>query len=153
MPRTNVSHFSHVLAAIQRTTKIPGGEVRGLPNGRSISGLQGTQSFANELSEAQREFEQHRVRAAVERVKQMEIQFNVLAGRWDASVGALIADIRQGKQLKNLEKLKELKAAQVRMQQLFSPVRKAFQDLVTALDHDAIAQAREYSDDDTCSDD
>lgn len=143
MKRTEVSHFSHVLGAVQRTGRLPGGSVRGLPNGRSVDGLHGFHSFALEISEAQREWQLGRARSAHERIKQLEFQFNGIAGRWDSSVSSLISDIRQGKQLKNLEKLKELKAAQIKMQQLISNARKAFQDLVTALDHDAIAKVRE----------
>ena len=143
MKRTNLSHFSHVLAAVQRTLRLPGGEIRGLPNGKSIDGLQGLHNFPLDLSEAQKEFQAGRIRSSLDRTKQLEIHFHAVANRWDSSIYALINDIRQGKQLKNLEKLKELKAAQLRMQQLVSPARKAFQDLVTALDHDATNKSRD----------
>ncbi len=145
MRRTDASHFSHVLSAVQRTTSLPGGEIRGLPNGRSVDGLKGIQPFALELSEAQKEFEQGRLRSALDRVKQLEVQFNVLFSRWEAVVNALLDDIRQSKNIKNLDKLKDLKAAQVRMLQLVIPARKTFQDLMSALDHDAVVIARESS--------
>jgi hypothetical protein len=76
----------------------------------------------------------------------LEVKFNGIAGRWNSSVGAMISDIRQGKQLKNLEKLKELKAAQIRMQQLILPARKAIQDLIAVLDHDAVNMYHNVSD-------
>lgn len=146
MKRTDLSHFSHVLAGVQRTGSLPGGSIRGLPNGVVIDGLQGFHSFALEIAEAQRDLKLGRVRSALERIKQLEIQFNGIANQWDSSISALIADVRQGKQLKNLEKLKELKAARLRMQQLVSPARKAFQDLVTVLNNDAIAMSRQSPD-------
>ena len=146
MKRKDASHFSHVLAAVQRTGSLPGGAIRGLPNGNNIDGLQGIHTFALQIADSQKEFQLGRVRSALEQIKQLEVHFDCIANRWNSSISSLISDIRQGKQLKNLEKLKELKAGQIRMQQLVSSAPKAFQDLVSALDHDAIAKGREPAD-------
>lgn len=72
MKRTDVSHFSHVLAAVQRTGSLAGGSVRRLPNGNFIDGLQGIHSVALEIAEAQKELQLARVRSALERIKQLE---------------------------------------------------------------------------------
>lgn len=141
--QTRTAQFSLVLAAVQRTERLPGGEIRGLPGGRAISGVAGLQTFAVQLAEAEKEYQQGRFRSAYDRVKYLEAKFNASAGQWNARVGSLVADIRQGKQLKNLEKLKDLKAAQISMQRLISPTQKAFQDLATSLDQDSMLQLRE----------
>ncbi|MEM6688626.1 MAG: hypothetical protein AAF664_04310 [Planctomycetota bacterium] len=146
MSQTNHGHFSNALAAVQRTERLPGGDVRGLPNGRVIGGLNGLQSFVNEFSEAEKEFQQGRVHSALDRVKQIEARFHASADHWNAIVGTLLNDIRQGKQLKNLEKLNHLKSAQVNMQRLISTARKSLQDLSTMLNQDAVNAAREDKD-------
>lgn len=142
MTATNLSQFSLVLAAIQRTERLPGGDIRGLPNGRSIEGLRGLQGFPVEFSEAEKEFQQGRSRSALDRVIQMESRFAAISSQWESQIASLLIDIRRGEQLKNLEKLKALKSAQVSMQRLISPVRKSFQDLRTSLGKRSICPCR-----------
>ena len=142
MKRTDSSSFSHVLAAVQRTERLPGGDIRGLPNGQVLGGLKGLQSIHVDLAEAESDCRQERFRDAQDRVKKLEVQFVSASARWESFTVSLIANIRQGKQLQNLEKLKALKAAQINMQRLVATAQKAFQDLVTSLDHDAILKAR-----------
>lgn len=146
MKRTTNAHFSQVLSAVQRTERLPGGDIRGLPNGRVIGGLRGLQMVTVELAEAERECQQGRFLLALDRVKQLENRFTGIATQWQSMVGSLVSNIRQGKQLKNLEKLKDLKAAQANMQRLVSPARKALQDLATSLDQDAVLKARDSTD-------
>lgn len=136
--QTSAAQFSQALAAVRRTETLPGGDIRGLPNGRVISGLKGLHTFAVDLAEAEKECQQGRFRAALDRVRQLETRFLTIATQWDLATGSLIADVRCGKQIKNLEKLKDLKAAQMNMQRLVSPAQKVLQDLATSLDQDAI---------------
>ncbi|MCG8651982.1 MAG: hypothetical protein MI861_19230 [Pirellulales bacterium] len=146
MRKTSTAQFSLVLATVQRAERLPGGDIRGLPNGQVVGGLKGLHSFAVELAEAEKECQQGRLRSARDRVKQLENRFISAVNHWNSVVGSLIANIRQGKHLKNLEKLKDLKAAQLNMQRLVSPAQKALQDLVTTLDHDTILKARGSTD-------
>ena len=152
MTATNASQFSLVLAAIQRTERLPGGEIRGLPNGRSIGGLRGLHGFAVEFAEAEKEFQQQRFRTALDRVIQLETRFTAIATQWESQIASLLVDIRRGEQIKNLEKLKALKSAQIGMQRLVSPTRKSFQDLRTSLGQDVVMQARADGDSDTRGD-
>ncbi len=152
MSATNASQFSLVVTAIQRTERLPGGEIRGLPSGRAISGLSGLRGFPVELSEAEREFQQGRYRSSLDRVVQLETRFAAIAAQWESTTTSLIADIRRGQQLSNLEKLKALKAAQISMQRLVSPVRKSFQDLRASLEQDVVLKARGIDDDPQASD-
>ena len=146
MSATNASQFSLVLSAIQRTKSLPGGEIRGIPNGRSIGGLQGLHGFAVEFAEAEKEFQQGRFRSALDRVIQLETRFTAIATQWESQVASLLMEIRRGDQVKNLEKLKALKSAQIGMQRLVSPTRKSFQELRTSLDQDVVMQARAIGD-------
>jgi hypothetical protein len=143
MLQVDTAHFSNVVSSVQRTGSLAGGAIGGLPNGVVVAGLQGINSFGSDIAEAKREFELGRVRTALERVKQLENQFNGIASRWNATVGSLISSAKQGRQKLSLQKLNELKNAQVRMQQLTGPASKAFQDLVTALEHAVTREGRE----------
>ncbi|MCM2373132.1 hypothetical protein [Aporhodopirellula aestuarii] len=127
--------FSNVSTAIQRTAHLTGGAVRGLPGGNVIEGLKGINSFNSEMAEAQKEFNQGRPQSALQRVRQMEMTFNGIAGRWNSMVGSIITSARQGKTNLSLQKLNEVKNAQAKMQQLTGPVTKTFRDLISALDH------------------
>ncbi len=142
MIQVDPSHFSNVITTVQRTGSLPGGAVRGLPNGVVIDGLQGISSFAADVSDAQKEFQLGRTLTALERVKQLAMQFNGTVSRWDATVGSLIASARQGRGQLSLQKLNEAKSAQAKMQQLTRPASKAIQDLVSALEH-AVAMGKE----------
>jgi hypothetical protein len=83
------------------------------------------------------------VRTALERVKQIETQFNGIAGRWSATVTSLISSAKQGRQKLSLQKLNEVRNAQTKMRQLTGPASKAFQDLVTVLEHAVTMEGRE----------
>lgn len=145
MSHTSSAQFSQVVAAVQRTERLPGGEIRGLPSGRAIGGLTGLQQFPVELAEAERDWRQGRFRSAMDRIKQLETRFNAIAARWHSATGSLITSIRQGRELKNLEKLKELKAAEINMQRLIAPAQKGLRDLVASLSQDFVLAARESS--------
>ncbi|MEM6468620.1 MAG: hypothetical protein AAF802_03565 [Planctomycetota bacterium] len=145
MSVTNASQFSLVLSAVQRTERLPGGEIRGIPNGRPVGGLRGLQGFAVEFAEAEKEFQQGRFRTALDRVVQLETRLTAVATQWESQVASLLIDIRRGDQIKNLEKLKTLKSAQVSMQRLILPTRKSFQDLRTSLQQDVVMQAHARS--------
>ncbi len=146
MLRVDPSLFANVVTSVQRTGNLTGGSVRGLPNGVVIEGLKGVNSFSSDIAEAQKEFRLGRVRSALERVKQMETQFNGIAGRWNASVGSVISSARQGRQQLSIQKLNEVKSAQTKMQQLTGPASKAFLDLVSALEHAVAMEGRETED-------
>ncbi len=135
MLQVDPSLFSNVVVNVQRTARLTGGAVRGLPGGVVIDGLQGVSSFGSDIAEAQKEFELGRVRSALDRVRQIEIQFNGIAGRWSSTVGTVISTARQGRQQLPIQKLNEVKNAQAKMQQLTGPASKAFRDLISALEH------------------
>lgn len=142
MLRVDPSLFSNVITAVQRTGSLTGGSVRGLPNGVVIEGLKGINSFGSDISEAQKEFQLGRVRSSLERIKQIESLFNGISGRWNASVGSVISSARHGRQQLSIQKLNEVKSAQTKMQQLTGPASKAFQDLVSALEHAVAMEGR-----------
>lgn len=143
MIQLDVSHFSNVIGAVQRTSSLTGGAVRGLPGGVVIDGLQGVSSFAASISEAQKEYQLGRTRTSLERIKQLENQFNGLSGSWNSTVMSVISGARQGRQAIPQQKLNEVKNAQTRMQQLMGPVNKSFRDLVTALEHEITMEGYE----------
>jgi hypothetical protein len=145
MIRVDPSHFSNVIGTVQRTGSLTGGAVRGLPNGVVIAGLTGINSFASGIAEAQKEFQRGRIQASLERIRQIEIQFNGIVSRWDSTVMSLISAAKQGRQQLPLQKLNEVKNAQTRMQQLSGPASKAFRDLVTALEYTVASEGRESS--------
>jgi hypothetical protein len=135
MIQVDQSHFSNVIGAVQRTASLTGGSVRGLPNGAVIDGLSGVSSFGSAVAEAQKEFQLGRTHASLDRIRQLESQFNGIVGRWESNVRSLIGAAKQGRQQLPLQKLNEVKNAQARMQQLTGPASKAFRDLVSALEH------------------
>lgn len=135
MIQVDPSHFSNVITTVQRTGSLPGGAVRGLPNGMVIDGLQGIGSVASDVADAQKEFRLGRAGTALERIRQLATQFNGTAGRWDSTVGSLISSARQGRGQLSSQKLNEAKNAQARMRQLTAPASKALQDLITALEY------------------
>jgi len=139
MLRVDTILFSNVTTSIQRTANLTGGAVRGLPGGNVIEGLKGINSFQSEMAEAQKEFHQGRLSSALARVRQMEMNFNGIAGRWNGSVGSILSAARSGKMNLSLQKLNEVKNAQAKMQQLTGPVNKTFRDLISALDHAAMS--------------
>jgi hypothetical protein len=140
MLRVDTILFSNVTTAVQRTANLTGGPVRGLPGGAVVEGLKGTNSFNAEMAEAQKEYHQGRLQSALQRVRQMEMQFNGIAGRWNGTVGSIISSARTGKLSLPVQKLNELKNAQAKMQQLTNPVNKTFRDLINALDHAVCSQ-------------
>ena len=142
MIQLETAHFSNVIGAIQRTSSLTGGAVRGLPSGVVIDGLPGVASFASAISEAQKEFQLGRVRSSLERIRQLETSFNGIVGRWNSTAMTVISSARQGRQGIPLAKLNEVKNAQTRMQQLIRPAEKAFRDLVTALEHEITMEGR-----------
>lgn len=135
MLRVDTALFSNVVTAVQRTGNLPGGAVRGLPNGVSIEGLKGVDSFAAAVADAKREFELGRIHNAAQQVRQLETNFNSIAGRWNATVTTIVSSARQGRNQLPLQKLNEVKNAQSKMRQVTSPATKAFRDLITALEH------------------
>lgn len=135
--------FSNIIITVQRTSSLTGGSVSGLPNGIVIEGMKGTSSFGSDIAEAQKEYELGRIRSALDRVRQIETQFNGIAGRWNAQVGQVISSARQGRQQLSIQKLNEVKNAQTKMQQLAGPASKSFQDLVSALEHAVSMEGRD----------
>lgn len=138
--RVDKSLFSNVVTAAQRTANLPGGAIRNLPGGASIDGMKGVESFSAEVADAKKEFELGRIHNALARVRQIEMQFNSIVGRWNAQTGGVLASARQGKQALPAQKLNEIKNAQSKMRQLTAPATKAFRDLVTALEHAVASQ-------------
>ena len=134
MLRVDTALFSNVVTAVQRTGNLPGGAVRGLPNGVSIEGLKGVDSFAAGVADAKREFELGRIHNASQQIRQLENQFNSIVGRWNATVTTIVSSARQGRNQLPLQKLNEVKNAQSKMRQVISPAVKSFRDLVTALE-------------------
>ncbi|MEM9588606.1 MAG: hypothetical protein AAGA03_15095 [Planctomycetota bacterium] len=141
------SLFSNVTSAVQRTSSLPGGAVRGLPGGAVLDGLQGVGSFGSDVVEAHTEFKLGRIHSALQRVRQLESQFNGIAGRWHSMANSMVSSAKQGRQQVPLQKLNDIKAAQIKMQQLTGPASKAFRDLVSALEH-AVAMSGRSSDPD-----
>ncbi len=139
--------FSNIIITVQRTNSLSGGSVSGLPNGVVIEGLKGVSSFGSDISEAQKEFELGRIRSALDRIRQIETQFNGIAGRWTAQVNQIVSSARQGRQQLSIQKLNEVKNAQTKMQQLVGPASKSFQDLVCALEHAVSSEGRESTED------
>ncbi len=135
--------FSNIIITVQRTNSLSGGSVSGLPNGVVIEGLKGVSSFGSDISEAQKEYELGRIRSALDRIRQIETQFNGIAGRWTAQVNQVVSSARQGRQQLSIQKLNEVKNAQTKMQQLVGPASKSFQDLVCALEHAVSSEGRE----------
>lgn len=138
--------FSNIIITVQRTNSLAGGSVSGLPNGIVIEGLKGVSSFGSDIAEAQKEFELGRIRSALDRIRQIETQFNGIAGRWTAQVNQVVSSARQGRQQLPIQKLNEVKNAQTKMQQLVGPASKSFQDLVCALEHAVSSEGRESTD-------
>jgi len=138
--RVDKALFSNVVTAVQRTANLPGGAVRNLPGGASIEGMKGVESFSAEVADAKKEFELGRVHNSLARIRQIEMQFNSIAGRWNAQAGGVLASARQGKQAVPLQKLNEVKNAQAKMRQLTAPATKSFRDLITALEHAVASQ-------------
>lgn len=138
--RVDKALFSNVVTAVQRTANLPGGAVRNLPGGASIEGMKGVESFSAEVADAKKEFELGRVHNSLARIRQIEMQFNSIAGRWNAQAGGVLASARQGKQAVPLQKLNEVKNAQAKMRQLTAPATKSFRDLITALEHTVASQ-------------
>ena len=143
MLQVDPSLFANVILAVQRTSRLPGGSVSGLPNGVVIDGLQGVSSFGSDISEAQKDFEKGRIQQSLARVRQIESQFSGISGRWSSTVVGLISTAKQGRQQLPMQKLNEVKNAQSKMVQLTSPVEKAFRDLVSALEHAVTVEAHE----------
>ena len=139
--------FSNIIITVQRTNSLSGGSVSGLPNGVVIEGLKGVSSFGSDISEAQKEYELGRIRSALDRIRQIETQFNGIAGRWTAQVNQVVSSARQGRQQLSIQKLNEVKNAQTKMQQLVGPASKSFQDLVCALEHAVSSEGRESTQD------
>jgi hypothetical protein len=139
--------FSNIIITVQRTNSLSGGSVSGLPNGVVIEGLKGVSSFGSDISEAQKEYELGRIRSALDRIRQIETQFNGIAGRWTAQVNQVVSSARQGRQQLSIQKLNEVKNAQTKMQQLVGPASKSFQDLVCALEHAVSSEGRESTED------
>ena len=135
--------FSNIIITVQRTSSLSGGSVSGLPNGVVIEGLKGVSSFGSDIIEAQKEYELGRIRSALDRIRQIETQFNGIAGRWTAQVNQVVSSARQGRQQLSIQKLNEVKNAQTKMQQLAGPASKSFQDLVCALEHAVSSEVRE----------
>lgn len=135
MLQVDASLFANVSTTLQRTRSLTGGAVRGLPNGVVLEGLHGVSGFGSDITEAQKEFELGRVRSSLERIKQIEMQFNGIAGRWNSTASGILSSARQGQQKVSIQKLNEVKAAQTKMQQLTNPAIKALRDLVSALEH------------------
>ncbi|KLU02819.1 hypothetical protein RISK_005115 [Rhodopirellula islandica] len=125
--------FALVLATVRRTQSLPGGQIRGLPNGRVVSGLTGFHLFACRLAEAEKEDQQGRTHQSLDQVNQLRNEFSVTASRWQSLVGGLLQSIRSGQDVKNLERLKRMKAAQVEMGRLIDAAQKAFKDLIANL--------------------
>ncbi|WP_233215505.1 hypothetical protein [Rhodopirellula bahusiensis] len=125
--------FALVLATVRRTQSLPGGEIRGLPNGRVVSGLKGFHQFASRLAEAEKEDQQGRPRAALDQVHQLKNEFSVIASRWQSMVAGLLQGIRTGRDVQNLERLKRMKSAQLQMGMLIDTAQKAFKDLIANL--------------------
>ena len=67
---------------------------------------------------------------ALDQVNQLRNEFNVIASRWQSSVAGLMQGIRSGQDVKNLERLKRMKAAQLEMGRLIDAAQKAFKDLI-----------------------
>ncbi|MEM9828747.1 MAG: hypothetical protein AAF958_19330, partial [Planctomycetota bacterium] len=65
------------------------------------------------------------------------------AGRWNATITGLVSSARQGNQRLSLQKLNEVKAAQVKMQQLIGPASKSIRDLVLALEQSISDEGRD----------
>lgn len=139
--------FSNIIINVQRTSSLAGGSVSGLPNGIVIEGLKGVSSFGSDIAEAQKEYELGRIRSALDRIRQIETQFNGIAGRWTAQVNQVVSSARQGRQQLSIQKLNEVKNAQTKMQQLAGPASKSFQDLVCALEHAISSEGRDASED------
>lgn len=135
--------FSNIIINVQRTNSLAGGSVSGLPNGFVIEGLKGVSSFGSDIAEAQKEYELGRIRSALDRIRQIETQFNGIAGRWTAQVNQIVSSARQGRQQLSIQKLNEVKNAQTKMQQLVGPASKSFQDLVSALEHAVSSEGRD----------
>jgi len=144
--------FSNIIITVQRTNSLAGGSVSGLPNGVVIEGLKGVSSFGSDIAEAQKEYELGRIRSSLDRIRQIETQFNGIAGRWSAQVNQVVSSARQGRQQLSIQKLNEVKNAQTKMQQLAGPASKSFQDLVCALEHAVSSEGRENTNDTTLSD-
>lgn len=143
--------FSNIIITVQRTNSLAGGSVSGLPNGVVIEGLKGVSSFGSDIAEAQKEYELGRIRSALDRIRQIETQFNGIAGRWSAQVNQVVSSARQGRQQLSIQKLNEVKNAQTKMQQLVGPASKSFQDLVCAMEH-AVSSEGRVNTDETSSD-
>ena len=144
--------FSNVISAVQRTSNLPGGGVNGLPNGVVIRGLQGVGGFGSDIQDAQKEFEKGRIRTSLERVRQLDSQFQSIVGRWNSSVNSVLSSARTGAQQISIHKLNEVKSAQTKMQSLARPASKSLQDLVTALELAVANEGRTDTADDSDSD-
>ena len=144
--------FSNVISAVQRTSNLPGGGVNGLPNGVVIRGLQGVGGFGSDIQDAQKEFEKGRIRTSLERVRQLDSQFQSIVGRWNSSVNTVLSSARTGAQQISIHKLNEVKSAQTKMQSLARPASKSLQDLVTALELAVANEGRTDTADDPDSD-
>lgn len=147
MMRVDTALFANVVTSVQRTGNLPGGAVRGLPGGTAVEGLKGVDSFASAIADAKREYELGRVHNAASQIRQLETQFNSIAGRWNATVNTIISSARQGRQQLPSQKLTEVKNAQSKMRQLTSPATKTFRDLVTALEQAIAAGGSEEESD------
>ncbi len=134
MLQIDSSLFSNVILTVQRTSRLAGGAIQGLPGGVVIDGLQGVNSFGSDIAEAQKEFEMGRTQSCLARVKQIEMQFSGISGRWSSTVGNIISTAKQGNQKLSIQKLNEVKNAQTKMQAMTSPAHKAFRDLIMALE-------------------
>ncbi len=143
MIRVEPSLFSNVITTVQRTSSLTGGQVHGLPGGVVIGGLQGVSSFSSDVADAQKEFQLGRTRTALDRIRQIEAQFQGISGRWHSQINSLISSAKQGRQRLSIQKLNEVKNAQTKMQQLTGPAGKAFQDLVAALEHAVSMEGRD----------
>ena len=64
--------FTNLGGAISRTASLAGGEVRGLPGGVVVGGLQGVGAFSSAVADAQKEARLGRLTVALERIRQLE---------------------------------------------------------------------------------
>ncbi len=144
--------FSNVISAVQRTANLPGGGVRGIPGGVVIKGLDGVASFGADIQEAQKEYEKGRIRTSLERVRQLDAQFQGISSRWESTANNVLSSARSGTDQIPMQKLNEVKNAQTKMAQLTRPAAKAFQDLVTALETAVANEGREQADEEAEAD-
>ena len=142
--QVDMALFLNVTTSVQRTANLRGGEIQGLPNNQVIRGLLGVSSIPTAINEAKVDAEKGEFKKALDTIRQQSNTFDGIVSRWLADVSRIASQGRlPGRNQMSMQKIQEVTSARTNMQQATSPVSRAFQNLIQALEQAYTIQSRE----------